>query len=59
MPFVGPAAQMYGDPANHDVEAALAAHHGVSPDDVVVGAGIDGLVPLLEHPLVVRAARVG
>ncbi len=50
---------MYGDPANHDVGAALAAHHGVSPDDVVVGAGIDGLVPLLEHPPVVRAARVG
>jgi histidinol-phosphate aminotransferase len=34
---------MYGDPENHDLKAALAAHHGVKPENVMVGEGIDGL----------------
>ena len=34
----------YGDPENHDLRAALAAHHGVGMDNIVVGAGIDGLL---------------
>lgn len=38
---------MYGDPENHDLREALAAHHGVSPAHVVVGEGIDGLLGLL------------
>jgi histidinol-phosphate aminotransferase len=38
---------MYGDPENHDLKAALAAHHGVSPAHVVVGEGIDGLLGYL------------
>ena len=38
---------MYGDPENHDLKAALAAHHGVSPQNVVVGEGIDGLLGYL------------
>lgn len=38
---------MYGDPENHDLRAALAAHHGVRPDNIVVGEGIDGLLGYL------------
>lgn len=34
---------MYGDPENHDLRHAVAAHHGVSPDNIMVGEGIDGL----------------
>ncbi|MDH3715543.1 MAG: aminotransferase class I/II-fold pyridoxal phosphate-dependent enzyme, partial [Gammaproteobacteria bacterium] len=33
----------YGDPENHDLKEALAAHHGVAPRNIVVGEGIDGL----------------
>jgi histidinol-phosphate aminotransferase len=40
-------AWMYGDPENHDLKAALAAHHGVSPAQVAVGPGIDGLLGLI------------
>jgi len=38
---------MYCDPDNHDLKLAAAAHHGVSPDNIVVGEGIDGLLGLL------------
>ncbi|GAB5437293.1 pyridoxal phosphate-dependent aminotransferase [Falsiruegeria mediterranea] len=38
---------MYGDPENHDLRHALAAHHGVSPANIVVGEGIDGLLGYL------------
>ncbi|HXH81747.1 MAG TPA: pyridoxal phosphate-dependent aminotransferase [Candidatus Tectomicrobia bacterium] len=34
----------YGDPENHDLKAALARRHGVSPANVVVGEGIDALL---------------
>jgi len=34
---------MYGDPEHHDLRAALARHHRVRPENVVVGEGIDGL----------------
>ncbi len=40
-------AWMYGDPENHDLRGALAAHHGVSPENIVVGEGIDGLLGYL------------
>ena len=33
----------YCDPENHDIKEALARHHGVAPENVVVGEGIDGL----------------
>ena len=47
----------YGDPTNHDLKAALAAHCGCEPENIVVGEGIDGLLgekhaiakPLLLH----------
>ena len=35
---------MYGDPESHDLSAALAAKYDISPDEIVVGAGIDGLL---------------
>lgn len=35
---------MYGDPENHDMKVALAAHHGVAPANIVVGEGIDALL---------------
>lgn len=40
-------AWMYGDPESHDLRAALAAVHGVSPGHVVVGEGVDGLLGYL------------
>ena len=36
----------YGDPTNHDLRAAIAAHCGVGPDNVLVGEGIDALLGL-------------
>ncbi|SLN55100.1 Histidinol-phosphate aminotransferase [Falsiruegeria litorea R37] len=38
---------MYGDPENHDLRHALAAHHGISHENIVVGEGIDGLLGYL------------
>ncbi len=45
-------AWMYGDPEMHDLKAAIAAHHGVAPGNVVVGEGIDGLLGLLVRLIV-------
>ena len=42
----------YGDPENHDLRQALARHHGISPDNIVVGEGIDGLLGYLVRLLV-------
>ena len=38
---------MYGDPESHDLRHALAAHHGVQPENIMVGEGIDALLGLL------------
>jgi histidinol-phosphate aminotransferase len=38
---------MYGDPENHDLRAALAAHHSCGMENIVVGEGIDGLLGYL------------
>ena len=38
---------MYGDPESHDLRAALAAHHATTPDHIIVGEGIDGLLGYL------------
>ncbi|HLQ20579.1 MAG TPA: aminotransferase class I/II-fold pyridoxal phosphate-dependent enzyme, partial [Tabrizicola sp.] len=40
-------AWMYGDPENHALKQALAAHHGVTPAHVAVGPGIDGMLGLV------------
>ncbi|WP_072390336.1 pyridoxal phosphate-dependent aminotransferase [Hyphomicrobium sp. CS1GBMeth3] len=36
----------YSDPESHDLREALARHHGVRADNVVIGEGIDGLLGL-------------
>ncbi|MCY1128229.1 pyridoxal phosphate-dependent aminotransferase [Frigidibacter sp. RF13] len=38
---------MYGDPENHDLKQALARHHGIASENIVVGEGIDGLLGYL------------
>ena len=43
---------MYGDPEAHDLKAAIASHHGVTPAHVVVGEGIDALLGLLVRLMV-------
>ena len=43
---------MYGDPENHDLRAALAAHHGATPAHVMVGEGIDGLLGYLARLMI-------
>ncbi len=40
-------AWMYGDPEAHELRAAIAAHHGIGPEHIRVGEGIDGLLGLL------------
>ena len=49
---------MYGDPENHDLKQALAAHHRVAPENIVVGAGIDGLLGSLCRMLVGQGTAV-
>lgn len=47
-----PDAWMYGDSECFDLREALAAHHGVRPENIVIGEGIDGLLGLLVRMLV-------
>ena len=42
----------YGDPENHDLRQALARHHGVPAETIVVGEGIDGLLGYLARLLI-------
>lgn len=37
----------YPDPENHDLRTALAHFHGVAPDEVTIGEGVDGLMGLI------------
>lgn len=38
---------MYGDPEQHDLKTAIAAHHGVGIENVAVDSGIDALFGLI------------
>jgi len=49
---------MYGDPESHDLRAALATKHGIAMDEVVVGAGIDGLLDSLVRLFVTTGTPV-
>ncbi|SPF76989.1 Histidinol-phosphate aminotransferase [Aliiroseovarius pelagivivens] len=40
-------AWMYGDPENFDLRHALADHHGIAPETILVGEGIDGILGYL------------
>ncbi|MFP4274066.1 MAG: pyridoxal phosphate-dependent aminotransferase [Paracoccaceae bacterium] len=48
----------YGDSTSHDLRAALAAHHRVRPENVVVGEGIDGLLGYLVRMIVEPGSAV-
>lgn len=48
----------YADPTSHDLIAAIAQLHGVKPEHVGVGEGIDGLLGLTVHMAVERGANV-
>lgn len=37
----------YGDPESYDLRHALAEHHQIAPENIMVGEGIDGLLGLL------------
>jgi histidinol-phosphate aminotransferase len=52
MQAAAPDMWMYCDPDNHDLKAALAAHHGVGFGNVVVGEGIDGILNLVVRMLI-------
>lgn len=47
-----PESWKYGDPEIYELRAALARHHGVAPENIVVGEGIDGLLGYLTHMIV-------
>ncbi len=49
---------MYADPTSHDLIAAIGSLHGVSPEHVVVGEGIDGLLGLTVHLLAMPGQAV-
>lgn len=49
---------MYGDPENYDLRQALAEQHDVRPDEIVVGAGIDGLLDSLVRLTVAQGDNV-
>ena len=38
---------MYGDPENHDLRAALAAHHGVAAENIVVAKALTACSAIL------------
>ena len=42
----------YGDPDSHELRHAIAAHHNVKPENVMIGEGIDGLLGCLSHMFV-------
>ncbi len=42
----------YADPENHDLKHALTTHHGVQPQNIVIGEGIDGILGNLVRMLV-------
>ena len=48
----------YGDPESYDLRQALAAHHSVAPENVMVGEGIDALLGYLVRLYVERGTAV-
>jgi histidinol-phosphate aminotransferase len=48
----------YCDPENHDLKQALARHHGVGPENIAVGEGIDGLLGLVVRLVIEAGAPV-
>jgi histidinol-phosphate aminotransferase len=48
----------YCDPENYELRAALARHHSVKPDNIVIGEGVDGLLGALVRLLVAEGTPV-
>ncbi|MEQ8601737.1 MAG: pyridoxal phosphate-dependent aminotransferase [Marivibrio sp.] len=48
----------YGDAESWELKQALADHHGVSTDEIVIGAGIDGLLGVLVRACVTPGTPV-
>ena len=44
MQSAAPEAWLYGDSECHDLRLALAAHHQIAPENILVGEGIDGIL---------------
>ncbi len=42
----------YGDPESHDLRHALAAHHDIGPEHIMIGEGIDTLLGVLVRLIV-------
>ncbi|MEO0680394.1 MAG: pyridoxal phosphate-dependent aminotransferase [Pseudomonadota bacterium] len=58
MQAVLPDLWMYGDPTLHALRGALAEHHGVAPENIIIGEGIDGLLGVLCRLLVAEGTPV-
>lgn len=48
----------YGDPENYELRHAIAAHHGVKPQHIMPGAGVDALLGLVVRQYVQEGDRV-
>ena len=48
----------YGDPTNFDLRNALAAHHSIPGDSIVIGEGVDALLGLTVRAFVAPGDRV-
>jgi histidinol-phosphate aminotransferase len=48
----------YGDAQSHDLRMALADHHGVAPENIIVGEGVDGLLGYLVRLLITTGDHV-
>ena len=51
-------AWMYGEPESFELRSALAIHHGINLENIVVGEGIDGLLCYLVRLLVSKGDNV-
>ena len=48
----------YGDPESYDLKIALAEKHGVAPENIAIGEGIDGLLSYLVRLLIAPGDKV-
>jgi histidinol-phosphate aminotransferase len=48
----------YCDPENHDLNVALARHHGVAPENIIVGEGVDALLGYLVRMVISEGTPV-
>lgn len=49
---------MYADPEDHDLKGALAKHHGIGRENIMIGPGIDGILGNLCRLLIVEGTPV-